>query len=175
MERRSKADAGLGGDSGAGPSSLTMNHPDLDEALKVKEHADRYISSFLRKAGGWNKWQRTCKQGQERRLGGAVAAAGNAVGRRPAAAGDGRLPQAVVSVLRNDHLSTREESGECEGQRRGHRPGDEEGDEVEGDFLDEEGDDDDNDDYMWEAMAEEEEAEGLAAMAAEAGIGDDEW
>mmetsp|Transcript_15958 Transcript_15958/g.42012 ORF Transcript_15958/g.42012 Transcript_15958/m.42012 type:complete len:187 (-) Transcript_15958:1711-2271(-) len=43
--------------------------PELREALQHKEHTDKYITTFLRQAGGWSKWQRTCRQAQGARTG----------------------------------------------------------------------------------------------------------
>eukprot|EP00798_Chlamydomonas_sp_ICE-L_P022203 gene22203-29264_t len=60
-------------------SSSQASHPELASAFKQKEQADRYISTFLRKAGGHSNWQRTCRQGQEKRSRGDLvpAIAGN--------------------------------------------------------------------------------------------------
>ncbi|GAX77637.1 hypothetical protein CEUSTIGMA_g5080.t1, partial [Chlamydomonas eustigma] len=116
-------------------SSLLSENPDLAEAIKVKEHADRYISTYLRKAGGWNRWQRTCKEGQERRLRGAVVAAGQVPrslqvtsggsyllprvtggdGRRGFQQGStGVTSQAMLSLLHQGGAVDEESDGECE-------------------------------------------------------------
>lgn len=34
---------------------------DLAAALRQQEQADRYISSFLARRGGWSKWQKTAR------------------------------------------------------------------------------------------------------------------
>ena len=48
---------GPGGVGGGGVSSSTSS----------LQQADRYISTFLRRTGGWKQWQRACKAGQEKR------------------------------------------------------------------------------------------------------------
>ncbi|KAJ9524513.1 hypothetical protein QJQ45_019589 [Haematococcus lacustris] len=67
-EQHRSATLGRLAEAGAG-ADHTQLPPELLEALDNKEHTDRYITSFLRQAGGWSKWQRTCRQAHTRRVG----------------------------------------------------------------------------------------------------------
>ncbi|KAL6745831.1 hypothetical protein V8C86DRAFT_2964539 [Haematococcus lacustris] len=67
-EQHRSATLGRLAEAGAGADHSQLP-PELLEALDNKEHTDRYITSFLRQAGGWSKWQRTCRQAHTRRVG----------------------------------------------------------------------------------------------------------
>ena len=162
--------------NGARITAITALSPGLGFACadQMREDADRYISGFLRKAGGWSKWQRTCKQGQQRRLG-ALSSGATAAG--PVAAmrhrgqdggvggrvggGVGGVSGALAAVLQGTHLVEQrvveEDGDECEG---GVGMGGDGGVGMEGD----------DDDYMYELEDEDAAQEGVAAMAAAAGL-----
>ncbi|GFR44408.1 hypothetical protein Agub_g5641, partial [Astrephomene gubernaculifera] len=72
-----KAGAGGGGKrrGGARRPAPHLGLPDDPEELRLiveelqqKHQADRFITSFLRKQGGWAKWHRAVRDAQERRL-----------------------------------------------------------------------------------------------------------
>lgn len=71
--------AATSGQAGPAPSDSTSSQAasELLEALKHQEQADRYISSFLRRRGGWAKWHKQSNGAQQGAQGGQNAGSGS--------------------------------------------------------------------------------------------------
>ncbi|PNW73243.1 hypothetical protein CHLRE_14g624600v5 [Chlamydomonas reinhardtii] len=91
----SRGGRGAGGSRGRGGRRPALAIPDdptemrrIIDNLQQKHQADRFITSFLRKQGGWAKWHKAVREAQDRRLR-SVSTAAAAAGGSSAALGGG--------------------------------------------------------------------------------------